>query len=241
MINCIIVDDEQHAIDILVHYVNQTPHLHLISTTTNPIEALQVVATQKVDLIFLDIQMPELSGMDFIKAIQGKAKVILTTAYSDFALESYELDVVDYLLKPIRLPRFLQAVQKATKELEEHNDEKPALQEDNDDYIFVKTESKGKLLKINLDEIEYIEGMKNYVAIYCGGKKTLVYTSMKDLEERLSKKQFIRVHKSFIIPIAKITGIEGNILRLKNVTAEILIGDNYKADLMEIIRNKMIQ
>jgi two-component system, LytTR family, response regulator len=132
-------------------------------------------------------------------------------------------------------------VQKATKELEEHTDEKPTLSVDDDDYIFVKTESKGKLLKINLDEIDYIEGMKNYVAIYCGGKKTLVYTSMKDLEERLSKKQFIRVHKSFIIPIAKITGIEGNILRLKNVTAEILIGDNYKADLMEIIRNKMIQ
>ena len=241
MINCIIVDDEQHAIDILVHYVNQTPHLHLLSTTTNPIEALQVVATQKVDLVFLDIQMPELSGIDFIKAIQGKAKVILTTAYSDFALESYELDVVDYLLKPIRLPRFLQAVQKATKELEEHSDEKPTLSVDDDDYIFVKTESKGKLLKINLDEIDYIEGMKNYVAIYCAGKKTLVYTSMKDLEERLSKKQFIRVHKSFIIPILKITGIEGNILHLKNVIAEILIGDNYKADLMEIIRNKMIQ
>jgi len=241
MINCIIVDDEQHAIDILVHYVKQTPHLNLVSTTTNPIEALQIVATQKIDLIFLDIQMPELSGMDFIKAIQGKGRVILTTAYSDFALESYELDVVDYLLKPIRLPRFLQAIQKATKELEEHNDEKLTLTGDDDDYIFVKTESKGKLLKINLDEIEYIEGMKNYVAIFCGGKKTLVYTSMKDLEERLSKKQFIRVHKSFIIPIAKITGIEGNILRLKNVTAEILIGDNYKADLMEIIRNKMIQ
>jgi len=241
MINCIIVDDEQHAIDILVHYVKQTPHLNLVITTTNPIEALQIVATQKIDLIFLDIQMPELSGMDFIKAIQGKGRVILTTAYSDFALESYELDVVDYLLKPIRLPRFLQAIQKATKELEEHNDEKLTLTGDDDDYIFVKTESKGKLLKINLDEIEYIEGMKNYVAIFCGGKKTLVYTSMKDLEERLSKKQFIRVHKSFIIPIAKITGIEGNILRLKNVTAEILIGDNYKADLMEIIRNKMIQ
>jgi len=241
MINCIIIDDEQHAIDILVHYVKQTPYLNLIATATNPIEALQVVATQKIDLIFLDIQMPELSGIDFIKAIQGKAKVILTTAYSDFALESYELDVVDYLLKPIRLPRFLQAVQKAGKELEEHNDDKLTLTDDDDDYIFVKTESKGKLLKINLDEIDYIEGMKNYVAIYCAGKKTLVYTSMKDLEERLSKKQFIRVHKSFIIPILKITGIEGNILHLKNVIAEILIGDNYKADLMEIIRNKMIQ
>jgi len=241
MINCIIVDDEQHAIDILVHYVKQTPHLNLVAITTNPIEALQIVATQKVGLIFLDIQMPELSGMDLIKAINGKSKVILTTAYSEFALESYELDVVDYLLKPVRLPRFLQAVQKAIKEIEDPTEESHEMIDPEDDYIFVKTESKGKLLKINLGDIDYIEGMKNYVAIYCGGKKTLVYTSMKDLEERLSKKQFIRVHKSFIIPIAKITGIEGNLLRLKNVTAEILIGDNYKADLMEIIRNKMIQ
>lgn len=241
MINCIIVDDEQHAIDILVHYVKQTPLLNLVATTTNPIEALQMVATQKIDLIFLDIQMPELSGMDLIKAIHGKAKIILTTAYSEFALESYELDVVDYLLKPIRLPRFLQAVQKAINELEDRNIEKHTLDDAEDDYIFVKTESKGKLLKINLNEIDYIEGMKNYVAIYCGGKKTLVYTSMKDLEERLSKKQFIRVHKSFIIPIAKITGIEGNVLRLKNVSAEVLIGESYKEDLMDIIRNKMIR
>src|SRR5215213_3362928 len=246
MINCIIIDDEQHAVDILVHYVKQTPHLNLVATTTNPIEALQTVATQKIDLIFLDIQMPELSGMDFIKAIHGKAKVILTTAYSEFALESYELDVVDYLLKPIRLPRFLQAVQKATKELEDPRTENastaPAQSEGvAGDYIFVKTESKGKLLKINLQDIDYIEGMKNYVAFYRSGQKTLVYTSMKEIEERLPQKQFIRVHKSFIIPIAKITGIEGNLLRLKGVTAEIMIGESYKADLMVIIRNKMIQ
>ena len=241
MINCIIVDDEQHAIDILKHYVSQIPFLNLVGTSTNPIEALQMVTSLKADLVFLDIQMPELSGMDFIKAINGKAKVILTTAYSEFALESYELDVVDYLLKPIRLPRFLQAVQKAVKEIEEPNEEQHTLDSAEDDYIFVKTESKGKLLKINLDEIDYIEGMKNYVAIYCAGKKILVYTSMKDLEEKLPKKLFIRVHKSFIIPIAKITGIEGNLLRLKNVTAEILIGESYKTDLMEIIRNKMIQ
>ena len=110
-----------------------------------------------------------------------------------------------------------------------------------DDYIFVKTESKGKLLKINLADIDFIESMKNYVAIHRGGQKTLVYTSMKELEERLPKKQFIRVHKSFIIPISRITGIEGNLVRLKNTTAEILIGENYKAELMEIIRGKMIQ
>lgn len=240
MINCLIVDDEQHAIDILVHYVSQTPFLHLAATTTNPIEALQIVNAQKIDLIFLDIQMPELTGIDFIKAIHGKADVILTTAYSEFALESYEPNVVDYLLKPIRFPRFLQAVQKVANEHSDHQDEGGTMELE-DDYIFVKTESKGKLLKINLNEIDYIEGMKNYVAIFCGGKKTLVYTSMKELEERLPHRSFIRVHKSFIIPIAKITGIEGNLLRLKNVTAEVQIGESYKSDLMEIIRNKMIQ
>ena len=240
MINCLIVDDEQHAIDILVHYVSQTPFLKLVASTTNPIDALQIVNTQKIDLIFLDIQMPELTGIDFIKAIQGQADVILTTAYSEFALESYELNVVDYLLKPIRFPRFLQAVQKVANEGAEQPAESHTMELE-DDYIFVKTESKGKLLKINLNEIDYIEGMKNYVAIHCNGKKTLVYTSMKELEERLPHKSFLRVHKSFIIPIAKITGIEGNLLRLKNVTAEVQIGESYKADLMDIIRNKMIQ
>jgi two-component system, LytTR family, response regulator len=238
MINCIIVDDEQHAIDIIEHYVKQTPQLNLVGSTTNPIEALQMVSEKNAELVFLDIQMPELSGIDFIKALHGKAKVILTTAYSEFALESYELDVVDYLLKPVRLPRFLQAVQKAVGTVEPKTEE---AREDSDDYIFVKTESKGKLLKINLADIDFLEGMKNYVAIHCSGKKTLVYTSMKELEERLPHKQFMRVHKSFIIPVTKITGIEGNRLFLKGVTAEILIGESYKPELMELIRNKMIQ
>jgi two-component system LytT family response regulator len=234
MITCIIVDDEPHAIEVLVHYVKQTPHLHLIGSFTNPIEALQQLGKQKTDLVFLDIQMPEISGIDFIKAIQGKSKVILTTAYSEFALEGYDLYVVDYLLKPIRLPRFLAAVQKAVEQINASN-------ENHDDYIFVKTESKGKLLKINLADIDFIESMKNYVAIHRGVQKTLVYTSMKELEERLPKKQFIRVHKSFIIPISGITGIEGNMVRLKNTSAAILIGENYKSELMEIIRGKMIQ
>jgi DNA-binding LytR/AlgR family response regulator len=240
MIHCIIVDDEQHAIDILEHYVKQVPYLQLSGTTTNPLEALQMVNTQKVDLIFLDIQMPELSGIDFIRSIQGSAKVVLTTAYSEFALESYELDVVDYLLKPVRFPRFLQAVQKAVKELGEQKDVSER-EEDHNDYIFVKTESKGKLLKINLADIDYIESMKNYVAIFCGGHRTMVLATMKELEDRLSHRHFMRVHKSFIIPIAKITGIDGNLLRVKGVQAEIQIGESYKAELMELIRNKMIR
>ena len=155
------------------------------SYTTNPIEALQIVATQQIDLVFLDIHMPELSGIDFIKAINGKSKVILTTAYSEFALEGYELDVVDYLLKPIRLPAFLGAVQKAAKALKEKE-----VEDIEDDYIFVKTESKGKLLKINLADIDYIEGMKNYVAIHSGGSKIMVYTAMKEIEDRLPAKAF---------------------------------------------------
>ena len=239
MINCIIVDDEQHAIDILVHYVKQTPHLNLVASFTNPIEALQLLGVEKIDLVFLDIQMPELSGIDFIKTIHGKSKVILTTAYSEFALEGYDLSVVDYLLKPIRLPRFLAAVQKAVEQVNTGNISRQQIAEE--DYIFVKTESKGKLVKINLNDIDFIESMKNYMAVHRGGQKTLVFTSMKELEQRLPKKQFIRVHKSFIIPINRITGIEGNLVRLKNVTTEIQIGENYKVELMEIIRGKMIQ
>ena len=235
MINCIVVDDEQHAIDILTHYIEQTPMLTLVGTSTNPIEALQMVNTQNVDLVFLDIHMPELSGIDFIKTLNGKAKVILTTAYSEFALEGYELDVVDYLLKPIRLPRFLAAVQKVAKSLKEED-----VQEVEDDYIFVKTESKGKLLKINLNEIDYIEGMKNYVAIHCGGSKIMVYTAMKEIEDRLPAKQFMRIHKSFIIRIDRITGIEGNRVLLKNVHADVMIGENYKNDLMDKVKGKLL-
>lgn len=235
MMNCIIVDDEQPAIDILKHYIEQSTQLTLAGSTTNPLEALEMVNNQKIDLIFLDIQMPELSGIDFIKALKSSPKIILTTAYSEFALESYELDVVDYLLKPIRFTRFLSAVQKAGQDVK-----MLPIQKAEDDYLFVKTESKGKLLKINLADIDYIEGMKNYVGIYCDGKKTMVYTSMKELEERLKGKQFVRVHKSFIIPIAKLTGIEGNLIRLQNVTAEILIGENYKPELMRLIKDKMI-
>ena len=238
MIKCIIVDDEQHAIELMELYVSQTPYLQLVGTTTNPIEALQLVNSQPVDLIFLDIQMPELSGIDFVRAIQGKTKVILTTAYSEFAIESYELEVVDYLLKPIRLPRFLQAVQKVVKELKEENIADETMEDE--DYLFVKIDSKRNLLKINLSDIDYIEGMKNYVAIFHANQKTVVYTSMKELEVRLPKKQFMRVQKSFIIAIHKIKMMEGNVLRLKGVNAEIQIGENYRSELMQMIKNKLL-
>ena len=238
MIRCLIVDDEWDALDVMTHYVQQTPILQLVKATTNPLEALQIIATDKIDLLFLDIQMPQLSGLDLVKAIAGKARVILTTAYSEFAVEAYDLEVVDYLLKPVPFPRFLTAVQRAARQINEGD--AAALPAGEEDYIFVKTESKGKLLKIELANIDYIEAANNYVAVIQGGKKTLVYTTMKDMEERLPKKQFLRVQKSFIVPIAKIAGIEGNKLLLKNVAADIVIGESYKPALMEIIKSRMI-
>jgi two-component system LytT family response regulator len=238
MIRCLIVDDEWDALDVMTHYVKQTPMLHLVKATTSPLEALQIVATEKVDLLFLDIQMPQLSGLDLVKAIAGKARVILTTAYSEFAVDAYDLEVVDYLLKPIPFPRFLTAVQRAARQINEGD--AAALPAGEEDYIFVKTESKGKLLKIELANIDYIEAANNYVAVVQGGKKTLVYTTMKDMEERLPKKGFIRVQKSFIVPVARIAGIEGNKLLLKNVAADIVIGESYKPALMEIIKSRMI-
>ncbi len=239
MINCLVVDDEQHAIDIIVHYIKQIPFLNLVDTALNPIEGLQIVGSKQIDLIFLDIQMPEISGIDFIKAINGKCRVILTTAYSEFAVEGFNLDVIDYLMKPISMPRFLAATQKALKLINP-----PVTDHENDDveddYIFVKTESKGKMLKINLADIDYVEGMKNYVGIFCGTTKTLVYATMKDMEERLPQKQFYRVHKSFIVAISKITGIEGNRVLIKNVNAEILLGESYKPAFMEMIKSKLV-
>jgi DNA-binding LytR/AlgR family response regulator len=238
MIRCLIVDDEWDAIDVITHYVHQTPMLELVKATTNPLEALQLVATQKIELLFLDIQMPQLSGMDLAKAINGKSKVILTTAYSEFAVEAYNLEVVDYLLKPIPFPRFLTAVQRAARQINEAD--AASLSEEDEAYIFVKTESKGKLLKIELDDVDYIEAANNYIAVHRAGKKTLVYTTMKEMEERLPRKQFIRVHKSFIVPVAKITGIEGNKLQLRNTKSDIVIGESYKPTLMEMIKNRMV-
>jgi DNA-binding LytR/AlgR family response regulator len=234
------VDDEQHAIDVLTHYIGQTPFLQLIKATTNPIEALEMVNTQKIDLVFLDIQMPELSGLDVARTIQGKTKVILTTAYSEFAAEGFELEVVDYLLKPIPLPRFFKAVQRVLNTVTSSVTAMPNEDNIEDDYIFVKTELKGKMLKVNLRDIDYIEGMKNYVAIYHAGQKTMALLNMKDLEERLPKKYFLRVHKSYIVSVNKIVAIEGNLVVLKNVKAEILLGETYRNSFYDLMKHKLM-
>lgn len=242
MINCIAVDDEQHALDVLIHYISQIPFLNLVKATTDPIEALQLVTMQKTDLVFLDIQMPKMSGLDFARTVQGKCKIIMTTAYSEFAAEGFDLEVTDYLLKPIPLPRFFKAIQRVLNAVSSSATVSGANEESiADDYIFVKTEFKGKMLKINLKDIDYVEGMRNYVAIHHAGQKTMVLLTMKDLEERLPKKHFFRVHKSFIVSIARVVAIEGNIILLKNVKADILLGETYKNSFYELMKSKLME
>lgn len=234
MINCIIVDDEPHAIEVLAHYTEQTSALQLVGTAANPAEAMNLLQEKQVDLIFLDIHMPQVSGLDFIRMINKKYKIILCTAYPNYAVEGFELDVLDYLVKPVPLPRFLKAVQKAI------DSNGTATHQEADDFIVVKTGVKGSMRKINLDEILFIEALKNYVTIHHGNEKSMALISLKELEERLPASKFMRVHKSFIISISSIKGIDGNSILLKNSSSSILLGDAYRSAFLDIMKNKLV-
>ncbi|WP_298714117.1 LytTR family DNA-binding domain-containing protein [Chitinophaga sp.] len=237
MINCLIIDDEQHAIDLLTHHIQQTPFLNLLYSTTDPLEGLQVLHQHKIDLIFLDVQMPSMTGIDFIKAINGKCKVILTTAYSEYAMEGFENEVVDYLLKPISFARFIKGAQRALSLIQPTA--APAKEES--DFIFVKTEQKGKLIKINIRDIIFIEGLKNYVKIHTrGGEKIIALLNMKDLEERLPAGEFVRTHKSFLLATGFIRMIEGNLVHLDHTDEKVPVGDTYRETFMNLMKDKIM-
>jgi two-component system, LytTR family, response regulator len=217
MIRCIVIDDKPLAIDILTAYIQKVPQLELAYTTQNPLEALDYLQAHSIDLIFLDIQMPELSGLQFMKLRNGNAKVILTTAYADYAMEGYEHDVVDYLLKPIAFDRFYKAVEKARSRL----DLVPGA---SDTSLFIKTEY--KIQRIPLDDIRYIEAKQNYIAVMTSSGKTMSLQHIKSIEEKLPADRFIRVHKSFIVAVDKIDTIERS--RIFIGEASIPIGDSYR-------------
>jgi len=238
MINCLIIDDEQSAINLIATYVSKLPYLALIDTATDPLEGLRIIHEKKIDLVFLDINMPDLSGLDFSKAVHNKCKVIFITASDQHALDGFELDAIDYLLKPVPFPRFLRAVQKA-KEVLEKTTEPPAAT--GHDFIMVQGDTKGKLLKIELDDILYIEGMGNYVSIVCREQKILSLINLKDLEENLPAGKFVRVHKSFIVSIAHIDSVNGNFILLKHDSKiNISIGEAYKASFLHIMKQRLI-
>lgn len=236
MLNCIIVDDEQHSIDVLEHYVTQSGQLRLIASTTNPLEALDLVNQQPVDLMFLDVHMPELSGLDVIKTIAGRCRVILTTAYQEYAIAGYDLGVVDYLLKPISHARFLQAIQKVSDDSYKVAEATGRYQ----NYIYVKTGLKNNVIRIDYNDIEYIESLKNYAAIFHAGKKTVAYLSMKDLEVTLPAERFLRIHKSYIVALPRIARVEGNEVELIGNKTRINIGDSYKTRFWNIVRERTL-
>ncbi len=245
MIRCLIVDDEPLALHILEDYMSKIPFLQLVKSTTNPIEALTLVQEGNIDLVFLDVQMPELTGIQFLKIANGKAKVILTTAYPQYALEGYDLDVIDYLLKPIAFDRFFKSVQKAQGVLQPHAISPAApvqhvqIQQQQDflsDFIFVKTEH--KIQKVYLNDILFIEGLKDYISIFTPSERIITLQNMKKMEDALPEKHFTRVHKSYIVSINKIDSIERSRIFIGDKV--IPVGDTYREEFFKIIDGKNI-
>jgi DNA-binding LytR/AlgR family response regulator len=239
MINCLIIDDEPLALDILEDYIEKVPFLNLIKKCTSALEALEFLKKTPVDLILSDIQMPDLTGIQFLRSLAKKPDVIFTTAYSDYAVEGFNLNAVDYLLKPIAFERFLQAVNKYHEWITKHQQPQPNA-EDNaesngDKFIFIKTEY--KILKVNLDDVLYIEGLKDYIRIVTSKEQLLTLQSMKVMEATLPPRQFVRVHKSYIVSLKYLEAIERNKIKIKEKW--IPIGNTYKDHFYKIVEGKV--
>ncbi len=228
MINCIAIDDEPLAIDIIADDISKVDFLHLVKKCTSANEALEILEKEKIELIFLDIQMPGLSGIQFLKSFKNPPIVIFTTAYSKYALEGFDLDVLDYLLKPIPFDRFLKACNKAAEFIEF---KKSTKEESKNNYFFIKAEY--KTIKISNDDVLHVEGLKDYVKIFCEKKTTALLTRMnlKNMEEILSTNKFIRVHRSFIVNISKVSSVQKSYIIVGD--KKIPVGDNYRDEFMK--------
>jgi two-component system LytT family response regulator len=231
MIKAIAIDDEPLALRVIVAHAKKMANLELIGTTTNTIEGLIEAQSGNIELVFLDIQMPALNGIQFMQLLKGKCKVILTTAYPEYALESYEHDVIDYLLKPISFERFQKAVNKVNPKNIANSEVVISETANPPDCIFIKSEY--KLLKISYSDILYVEGGKDYVTVFTKTKKVLSLSSLRKMQESLPYPQFIRVHKSYIISLDKIDSIgRQRVLMGKTV---IPIGDTYKDEFLRVV------
>jgi len=233
---CLIIDDEPLAQRVIERYIENISFLEVTAKCNNAVEAIEVLHNNAIDLILLDINMPKLSGMDFLKTLKNPPLVIITTAYAEFAIQGYELDVLDYLMKPFSFERFLKAIQKAeeirrSKDVPLHELSIPDKQEE--EFIFIK--SSKKTYKVNLKEILYIEALGDYVKIYTSDKMIISYQSLKNIETLLPTKQFPRIHKSFIISLSKIDLIIGNQIKIKD--RMIPIGTNFKSEFERLIRS----
>jgi two-component system LytT family response regulator len=236
-ISCVVVDDEPLALKLMADYVQKTPFLQLVAQTTDPLKAMELVQQGGVELLFLDIQMPELTGLQLMKIIGHKCKVILTTAYPDYALEGYEFDVIDYLLKPITFDRFLVAAHKAKERLLTEapvvvQAPAPAASTPTPGYIFIKTEY--KIQKVDLADILFLEGLRDYVALHTTSGKILTLQSIRSFQEQLPEHNFMRVHKSYLIAIDKIQFIERN--RIVINEHYIPVGETYQEQFQQRLK-----
>ncbi len=240
-ITCLIVEDEPLARNLLTDYVKKVPSLELVDVCSSPLAAMEVLKQKHVDLLFLDIQMPEITGITLLKILQRKPLVILTTAYSEYALESYDFDVVDYLLKPITLERFLRAVDKASQRLDTGNSVAPTKEKlptsESQDFVFVKDGT--KLVKIRYADILFVEGLKDYVTIHTRQQKITSLQRLKVLEDTLPANKFIRVHNSYIVALDAIEAIHKGDVQIGS--AMIPISDSYKKAFKEFIDKNQIQ
>ena len=229
MIRCIIVEDETLAQNVIQSHLQRTPGFELVGICNNALEATETLNTHDVDLIFLDVQLPGMTGLNFLRTLQDPPLVVLTTAHAEYALESYEFNVIDYLLKPISFERFSKTVNKIVdgKLFTQAAKEKQPWPHD---HIFIK--SSGKFFKVNFSEIIYVESMKDYLKIYTADYRLITHQTMNDMEKTLPAKQFMRVHKSYIVSLAHIRTIQAN--NIEAGKASIPIGSNYKEKVMSL-------
>ncbi|MBL0743558.1 LytR/AlgR family response regulator transcription factor [Chryseolinea lacunae] len=234
-VKCIIVDDEPLAIEIIESYVTRIDQLELAGTFRNAISAFAFLQQHTVDLIFLDIQMPKLNGIEFLKTLKNPPRVIFTTAYRDYAIEGFELEVVDYLLKPIPFDRFLKAVAKFMHQPAASTAPAPKADTTTDDYVYFKVDK--KMIKTRMADVLFIESIKDYVKVKTGEREIITQQKISYLEESLPRHQFLRIHRSFIINIDKIDAYSATDIEIGKHT--IPIGRNYKNDVMKALTKKV--
>lgn len=237
MINCIAIDDEPLALKQIEGYISKTPYLQLANSFDNAIQALEYLQDNQVDLMYVDINMPDLNGMEFVKSLTNAPKVIFTTAYSEYAIEGFKVSAIDYLLKPIGYADFVKASEKAKTLIELESDNTPELTQ-NSEFIFIKSEY--KIVKIRLADIKYLESMREYVRIHLlNAKPIMTLSSMKKIEQLLPKQFFMRVHRSYLVNLEQVSTIERNRIVFDSNTY-IPVSEQYQSEFKKFIDNHFL-
>jgi DNA-binding LytR/AlgR family response regulator len=237
MIRCIAIDDEPLALRQIADYIKKTPFLELAGQCESALQAIELIAETTVDLMYVDINMPDLSGMDFVKTLENPPKVVFVTAYSEYALDGFRVDAIDYLLKPISYVDFLKSANKVKKWFDTHHPKTDEVKS-NKDFLYIKSEY--KILRINLDDIKYIEGMSEYIRIHLvNSKPVMTLLSMKYMEEQLPSDRFMRVHRSYIVNLTKISVIERNRI-IFDGNVYIPVSDQYKSIFQNYIEKNFL-